>query len=389
LIFYLAPPWMLFTRTFPIANFDGAFLVIYFVFLASLIASYKIVSSDTGWLLMDEIFNMASFFTMLRAVKRALFGRGAGTFVVTSKTGGSTGVLPVLPHLVLLGFSLLAVSWSWMGLGFGVEEDLFGAAVATFWTFYNMALLYAVLKMAMRPPQRRRSPRFRSHFPVEIRKQGCRDLVGITGDISEGGCTLLWPEPLPVGSDLALDVHLADKCLTVDGTVRSHHGSRRGGWHAHGVQFVGMRQTDVDLLNDAVFQFAVPTLLDELSEPSMAARLVRRIRGRVRHKRRDARSFDIVPLRVTVSKGTFLATTRDVSAGGLGFVSPRPLAPGSAVAVEVLGPRGARVLHAMVARCTPLPTGEHFRSWTIGVRVDRAALVQSAELVQPSAETAA
>ena len=42
LIYYLAPPWMLFSHTFPIVNFDGQFLAIYFSFLASLIFAYEV-----------------------------------------------------------------------------------------------------------------------------------------------------------------------------------------------------------------------------------------------------------------------------------------------------------------------------------------------------------
>ena len=101
---------------------------------------------------MDEVFNMASFFTMLRAIKRAVLGRGAGTFEVTSKLGGEAGPAAAdCRTSALLAFSFLALSWSWWGLGFGVNDDVFGAAVASFWTFYNMGLVYAVVKMGLRP----------------------------------------------------------------------------------------------------------------------------------------------------------------------------------------------------------------------------------------------
>jgi hypothetical protein len=88
-IYYLAPPWILFSGTFPIANFDRTFVMIYLTFLGTLIATYQIVSRGKGRLLMDELFNMVSFFTLLRAIKRAVFGRGKpGRFEVTSKRGG-------------------------------------------------------------------------------------------------------------------------------------------------------------------------------------------------------------------------------------------------------------------------------------------------------------
>ncbi|HEX5069694.1 MAG TPA: glycosyltransferase, partial [Vicinamibacterales bacterium] len=143
LIYYCAPPWMLFTRTFPIAHFDRTFLAIYLAFLSSLIVSYHITSRGKGRLLMDELFNMVSFFTLLTAVKRFVFGRGKpGRFVVTSKRGsGERDFGPVLPHLALLGFSALAIAWSLMSLGFGVTDDAFGAGTAIFWTLYNAVLM--------------------------------------------------------------------------------------------------------------------------------------------------------------------------------------------------------------------------------------------------------
>jgi cellulose synthase (UDP-forming) len=57
-IYYVAPPWMLFTGTFPIAHFDRTFVLVYLAFLGTLLGSYRIVSRGKGRLLMDELFNM-------------------------------------------------------------------------------------------------------------------------------------------------------------------------------------------------------------------------------------------------------------------------------------------------------------------------------------------
>ena len=47
-IYYMAPPWMLFTGTFPIANYDSRFLAIYLTFLGALIVSYEVASRGRG-----------------------------------------------------------------------------------------------------------------------------------------------------------------------------------------------------------------------------------------------------------------------------------------------------------------------------------------------------
>jgi hypothetical protein len=138
--------------------------------------SYQIVSRGTGHLLMDELFNMVSFFTSLRAMKRAVFGRGKpGRFEVTSKRGdGTRDLTPVLPHLALLAFSALAVTWSLMGLGFGINDDVRGAGTAIFWTLYNASLMVTVLRMSGRPADTRADCRFRANLPSKRADRGPR-----------------------------------------------------------------------------------------------------------------------------------------------------------------------------------------------------------------------
>ena len=190
-IFYIAPPWILFTGTFPIANYDGLFLLVYATFLSTLIASYIVVSRGKGRLLLDELYNMVSFFTLTRAVKRVVFGRNATQFEVTSKKGSaSTDFGPVFPHLALMAFSVFAITWSLLGMGFGITDDRFGIGTAIFWTLFNMALMGIVIRIATRPPEKRADQRFRANFPVEVTGPGIdMGAMGVTVDISDGGCS--------------------------------------------------------------------------------------------------------------------------------------------------------------------------------------------------------
>lgn len=371
LIFYLAPPWMLFTRTFPIATFDAHFLAVYGLFLATLLGSYHVMSAGSGWLLMDELFDMASVFTMLRALKRAVFGRGAGTYFVTSRRGGQTSGAEVIPHLGLLGFGVLALAWSWMGLGFGITDDWFGAAIASSWTICNMALVWHVLRLALRPPLKRRTARFRVSFPVELDEE---DRLGVTGDLSEGGCTLFWPERLPRGRRLGVQLHACGQPIRLQADVVAHHKTRSG-WAVHGLRFVGISQREVDALNDAIIQFVVPTLFERLPGPNWIERVRRRLSASRAHRRTGPRRDQALPVRVSDDAGTIVAVTRDTSEGGLGFVSPRPIARGTALVADVEGPRGCRRLHLRAAWCQPLPTGDGFPAWLVGAHVDRMAVL--------------
>jgi cellulose synthase (UDP-forming) len=371
LVYYLAPPWMLFTATFPIAHFDRTFFTIYLAFLATLLSGYSVISRGTGRLLMDELWSMTSFFTLIRALKRMLFGRRApAVFQVTSKRGGTRGGSEVLPHFALLGFSILALTWSWMGLGFGVRDDVLGAGVASFWAFYNMALMVSVVRMAMRPVQKRHSVRFRAAFPVELPADGDPGTVGMTADLSEGGCTLLWPTPLTRGSRVLLRMHFGPFTNDWQGEVVAQHGRRRDRWAVHGVRFLGLVQEDVDLINDVIFNAVVPDLFVTLSATSLPRQVVRWVVGRARGRfaRRPRRVPMSLPVRVRHPLGDFVTTVRDVSGSGLSVTAPRLAQPGDVCEVEVLAPEQRWRGQAAVVRAVPRHVNDHFPMWQWGLR---------------------
>lgn len=386
-IYYLAPPWILLSGTFPIANFDHRFFAIYLVFLASLITSYEVTSRGHGRLLMDELFSMVSFFTLLRAIKRVFVGRGkAMTFEVTSKRGsGTTSLLPVLPHTILLCFSLLAISWSLMGLGFGVRDDAFGAGIAAFWTLYNVGLMLLVLKLGGRPPEKRGAVRFRAHFAVEARGDWTTEgTLGVTADLSEHGCSLLWPTALPVGAVVPLRVHFGPRSADWVGEVRNTHGVQRDGWHRHSLQFVNLTQADVDLINDSVFTLVVPDLFRILSQPRWVIRQWRRLQHLVSatSRLRSARLLVRLPGRVHHAAGSFIVTARDLSATGVSVSSPIPLAPGTKVELSMFTPGRAWHGTVSVARCESRPSRPRFETWQLGLKFEREQDLSVIEIIR-------
>lgn len=373
LIYYLAPPWMLFSGTFPIANFDRTFVAIYLAFLATLVGSYMVVSRGRGRLLMDELFNMVSFFTLVRAMKRVAFGRGKpAKFEVTAKRGnGLSDAGPILPHLVLLGFSILAVSWSLMGIGFGVSDDLFGAGAAIFWTFYNMALMLAVLRIGTRPAEKRATSRFRVNFAVE--RAGAGGLLGVTADISDGGCSLLWPEPLPAGHRTPLRLHFGVRSAEWMCEVASDGGRQPDGWYSYGIRFLELQPADVDLINDSIFSLVVPDLFTSLAQPPWFVGLWRRsVRWWERHTHQRAQRQDVrVPVRAFGPAGAFVTTIRDLSTTGLSLASPAPVGVGSTLQVEMFAPGHTWRGQVVVARSVERRSRPGFDTWILGLRFER------------------
>ena len=375
---------MLFSGTFPIANFGATFLLVYLTFLISLIGSYIVVSRGRGRLLMDELFNMVSFFTLVRAMKRVAFGRGKpAKFEVTAKKGnGLSDAGPVLPHFVLLGFSIMAIAWSLMGIGFGVSDDRFGAGMAIFWTLYNMALMLAVLRIGTRPAEKRGACRFHVNFAVERPgiDRGATS-IGVTADISDGGCSLLWPEPLTTGDQMPLRIHFGAQSAEWQCEVTSAAGRQPDGWFRYGVRFVALTPEDIDLINDSIFSLVVPDLFASLTQPSWLVRQTKRLskwlrsRSRVRAQRQDAR----VPVRATTASGTFVTTVRDLSATGVSISAPWPLAVGTALDLEMFVPAGTWRGQVRVARVEARPSREGFDTWILGLHFEHKQVEEEME----------
>jgi cellulose synthase (UDP-forming) len=375
LIYYAAPPWMRISGTFPIAHFDRTFLAVYLGFLASLIVSYQVASRGKGRLLLDELFNMVSFFTLVRAVKRVLIGRGKpAKFEVTPKGGsGARDTRPIMPHVTLLLLSLLAITWSLLGLGFGVSDDAFGAGTAIFWTLYNVTLMLAVLRIGGRPAEKRAGCRFRANFAVEEpAERGGSGALGVTADISDRGCSLLWPSPLTPGDQVPLRVHFGSRSVDWTGAVMSAQGRQGDGWHRYGVQFLHSTQADVDLINDSVFSLVVPELFQTLSQPVWLTRQWRRTSGWLTQQSRSRarRQAVRVPVRVRYGGGSFVATARDLSTSGVSVAAPRPIPAGTNVELSMFVPGHAWHGTVSVARCVARPSRAGFDTWMLGLHFE-------------------
>lgn len=369
LVYYAAPPWLLISGTFPIAPFNGTVLTLYLANLAAMTTAYKLTNRGRGRLFMDEFFNMLNTFTLLQAFGRFLMqGRKVGVFVVTSKKGDGTSTAAVLPHLLMLAASMLAINWSLMGLGWGITEDRFGVGVAIFWTVYNMVLVTGVVRLALRPAQKRDMSRLRASFVV-TRPAAAGGRTGLTADISEGGCRLLWPEPWSGGAQL-VELHLPAGPIQVMADVVVQHASTDE-WHSYGVRFVNPSQAVIDAIADAIYDVVVPELLHGLREPTLLGRIVRVLR-RAWHRRlksRAERRTVRLPATMRAGGAPWRVTTRDLSTSGASIVSPVLLPVGAVALVRLDLPGGPREQRAEVRRSRAIQTsGRTGEAFELGLR---------------------
>ena len=357
LVFYLAPPWMMLTHDYPIANFDGTFLAIYWGMLLLLALGYRMASRFEGLLLLPELFNMMSFFIFVRAVKRVIFGRGKPyVFQVTDKKGSSVVSLkPVLPHLSLLSLSSIAMLWSALELGFGTRDDLLSALTAMFWCGYNMVLMGLVVRIGMRPVEKRASNRFRAQMAVEILEGvGARSVLGMTADLSDQGCSLLWPTPLPVGQRLSLRLHADLSPIDVESEVKTAAAvPDANGWYVHGMQFPGLTREDVDRINDSVFGVVLPDLFVCLQGNGFMCfqqRLLRQFLVIRNAWTRERREEIRVPIRITAFAGEVTTVTDDISEQGVRFQSRVDLSPNQPVDLTLFDPAGLQARRTRIVR---------------------------------------
>jgi cellulose synthase (UDP-forming) len=390
LVFYLAPPWMLISGTFPIAPFDAGVAAVYLANLGAMTLAYKLSSRGRGRLLMDEFFNMLNTFTLLQALWRfAMQGHKVGTFVVTNKKGDGTSLTAVLPHFVMLGISALAINWSLMGLGFGVTEDRFGAGIAIFWTLYNMALVVGVIRLALRPTQKRDTSRFRASFVVTSADDDATAIAGTTADLSEGGCRVLWPEPLPDRDGQTLWLHLPAGVVRVGIEIVTRPARTADGWYPHGVRFVDIDAATSDAIDEALFDVVVPELLTGLRQQAAVVRVVGDL-WRAAHGRlapRAARRAIRVPATLHAAGRSLRVTTRDLSGGGVSVVSPVAIPTGTRVTVGLDLPSGRREQQAQVVQIRAIqPAGRSGQAWSLGLRFVDGIAIASPE---PSRKAAA
>ena len=116
--------------------------------------------------------------------------------------------------------------------------------------------------------QKRQAVRFRASVPVELLDLPANGWLGVTLDLAETGCTLLWPRRLAVGTRLKLRLHLGAESLECDGEIASVQNRVGSDWMAHGVCFRFHPREDVDRLADALYNMAVPEIFARLTRPS-------------------------------------------------------------------------------------------------------------------------
>jgi hypothetical protein len=248
---------------------------------------------------------------------------------------------------------------------------------------YNAVLMVLVLVIGTRAAEKRAGCRFRANFAVEARGDWTTPgRLGVTADISGGGCALLWPDPIGVGQRVPVRVHLGPHVVDWTAEITSDKGRQADGWHRLGVRFVDLTPADVDLINDTVFSIVVPDFFATLTQPSWFRRLWRRARvaSTAAFSARAHREPVHVPVRMRCGNQTFVATVRDLSSTGLGVQCPVALNAGDLVEVTLYSARRTLTSSATIARVQARNSRSGFDTWILGLRFTER---QTAKAIKP------
>lgn len=348
LAIYLTPILMLLTGISPVREFTptlaGIFVAYIGVMMITLRAIYR------GYMNYDlvEFFNMANFWTQIRASVRALAYRKKSKFVVTKKRGGRQGsILPhVLPQIMLLALCQFALLYGWARhLIFDPQLDLLGLGIATFLVLHHARYAIAYLRTAMTPSSKRDSYRHRLNMPVKYsftdREGNTSEGMGVTTDLNELGLGFVAYQSLPVAEGGELTVLAGADRLEARGVIRyaAHREGGIGGGPAlyrYGVEFSDPAPEAIDATARLTQRFAVApwySVFDRGRSRTRSAGLL--------SDREVGRAAFKLPVRLETPSGDVYCSTRDLSIKAMRCILASDLPETDRVRAEVHGPLGS------------------------------------------------
>jgi cellulose synthase (UDP-forming) len=352
LIFYLAPALFFFTGWLPV-NVTNAQLVTRLVpYVLLSIISFELLSRGTGWILISERYNMAKFWTYIKAYK-GFFVQKPLKFNVTPKGANEVPFETYAPQLLLLIISLVSVIWATIASHYGwVNYHAPGWSSLAFWLngfwiAWNIYFAGFVVLQSRSSRQQRIDHRFIDAFPIivdatDAEGREYKELLALTQDLNPSGLAFRASFALSKGAMIRIALPLAQGTYDVSGRVMHIEKSYTGinPVYTHGVQFDDLPVETRDAIELHCTHHSVPMwrmkYRQSLSLFSKAVELVANIRG-------EKRFFVQLPARVVIEAGDGepptegLALLEDVSARGARLLMEVPVPPNSVIQFDVPG----------------------------------------------------
>jgi cellulose synthase (UDP-forming) len=352
LIFYLAPVVFFLTGWLPV-NVTNAQLVTRLVpYVLLTIISFEMLSRGTGWILISERYNMAKFWTYIRACS-GFFAKKPLKFNVTPKGTGEVPFETYAPQLFLLILSVASVIWATIAFHYGLVNyhapgwSSLAFWLNGFWIAWNIYFAGFVVLQSRSSRQQRIDHRFIDAFPIVVDATDAEgreynDLLALTQDLNPSGLAFRASFALPKAAKIRIALPLAQGTYDVTGRVMHVEKSYTGNnpVYTHGIQFDDLPVDTRDAIELHCTHHSVPMwrmkYRQSLNLFNKAVEMVANIRG-------EKRFFVQLPARVVIegeegeppTEG--LALLEDVSARGARLLMEVPVPPNRLIQFDVPG----------------------------------------------------
>jgi cellulose synthase/poly-beta-1,6-N-acetylglucosamine synthase-like glycosyltransferase/Flp pilus assembly protein TadD len=353
LAMYLTPILMLLTGISPVKEFTLVLAGVFTVYISLMLITLHVLYRGFMTYGLVEFFNMANFWTQIRATTRALLYREKSKFVVTNKAGGAQGsIMPViLPQIMLLTLCQFSLIYGWSrNMLFEPQLNLLGLGIATFLVLHHAYFAMAYLRVAMTPISKRASYRHRLNMPVRYSFTDSEgesfEGMGVTTDLNELGLGFVAYEELPGAQDGLVTVLASNDRLQAPGKLRlmdkanldvaAEPAAAGHTLHRYGVEFQDPSPESIDAAARITQRFAVApwfSVFDrQRTKKGISNLLSKREVKRVPFK---------LPLRLESPEGDVYCSTRDLSSKSMRCIVATDIAEGSSLRAEVYGPVGS------------------------------------------------
>lgn len=265
-IFYTAPVIFLLTGWVPLQADTVGLMWRLAVYLVVSIGAFELVARGTGWLFIQERYNMAKFPTYIMALTGFL-ARGKLKFNVTPKGVSTVPFRTYATQLALLIASVVALIWAPIAYHYKLIDYNVGSMDVAFvvsgaWVAWNIYFAASVVRLTLKARQQRADHRFVDQFPVRVRTLAAEAVpqLALTRDLNPQGVAFRSTTKLDAGQAVEISLPLSTRTILAQGEIMHVKTSTtlHGDVHVHGVRFEGLNIEDRDAIELHCTQHAVP-----------------------------------------------------------------------------------------------------------------------------------
>lgn len=392
IIFYATPPIALFTGVLPMKALDVSYLAHFIPYFIISTFSFNEMARGYGGQLMLEQFSMGKYFTYLKSIWLFFLPKARSTFKVTPKGEGRTVPFSfIIPQLVVLLASFIAILYGVIQLLIGQRSDDFVIAVNCFWAIYNSGLAVAILQYDYKKLfQRRNRYRIPDAIPCLIcdlaeGKDGNRRecTLGIVDDLTEDGASLIIVGQALIGKQLQLTLCIGKDKVPLHGSVIRQQSSTALSYAVSnlGIRFHDNPQEVRDLLSRYMHEAAISKTMREYST-RYKTYLERRFQAKRHFMERAYRALAYLPCKIVHSgHQAFYGVIKDISETGALVAMIREVPTGTDISVQVVVGKDVLPIQGTIVRQLP-SISQDFPEHLVGIKLVESSRQNVATLLE-------